>query len=697
MSRRKPTAHPKPERPKQAASADVASSGTSDILRYGPALLLCLMGLAFLLYESVWATLIVLGDGALAVIVWIAAIWLGWWAIRPLRLDDAPLRWRIVLSAGVGIGLMSLLVLLLGLLGVLYRVVWVAILGGMVVAYVVQAMAYLRRIKPGDAGAGRSTWQADNLLWLLAVPFLPLTLLVSTIPPGLSWPTEAGGYDVLTYHFGGPKEYWLAGRIIPLPHNVYTYFPFNAEMLYLLAFIVRGGPYDGVYLAQLLNASLAIWTVVAAWLGGREFGRTPGIVAGVLAATCPWLTYLSGVAFVENGLLFMCTLTTAVIARMWTHPECRRASWFFIAGLLVGLACGYKYTAVPIVAMPIGLVITCLAWAFRPRRWLGPVIFVGGLAITFGPWLAKNVAHAGNPVFPLGHRVFGCRAELWTEALAEKWDHAHAPLPDEATPGKRVLRLWQRILADPSYGPAIFAAALLGLPAVRGSRRGFAIACLVIVALQALVWMFATHLYARFGVPMIPTLIVLAAAGWSSLRTVAWARLHHAAVILVVVLGSLVNLVHMGRVYYHHTRYADGTRCNWFGAAAAVRRVDPINQNTPDEGAVIWLVGEGRAFYVDRPCYYHVVFSRDPLVEFARTGPTGPQLLDWFRRRGVTHVSINWSEIDRFRRPGNYGWPECVNESLFASMRSAGALLTHSERRAATGELVHEILEVPAQ
>src|SRR5262249_42161099 len=40
-------------------------------------------------------------------------------------------------------------------------------------------------------------------------------------------------FDVLAYHLNGPKEWFQAGRIEFLPHNVYTSFPFLTEMLLL--------------------------------------------------------------------------------------------------------------------------------------------------------------------------------------------------------------------------------------------------------------------------------------------------------------------------------------------------------------------------------------------------------------------------------------------------------------------------------
>ena len=44
----------------------------------------------------------------------------------------------------------------------------------------------------------------------------------------------------LEYHLQGPKEYYQAGRIAFLPHNVYTNMPFGVEMLHLLAMEVMG-------------------------------------------------------------------------------------------------------------------------------------------------------------------------------------------------------------------------------------------------------------------------------------------------------------------------------------------------------------------------------------------------------------------------------------------------------------------------
>ena len=77
-----------------------------------------------------------------------------------------------------------------------------------------------RREPPGIGAA--EAW----LFGLLIAPFVTITILGSMLP--------ATDFDVLEYHLQGPKEYFQAGRIHYLPHNIYTNMPFDVEMLHLL-------------------------------------------------------------------------------------------------------------------------------------------------------------------------------------------------------------------------------------------------------------------------------------------------------------------------------------------------------------------------------------------------------------------------------------------------------------------------------
>jgi len=51
------------------------------------------------------------------------------------------------------------------------------------------------------------------------VPTIAIVILAACSAPGWLWATEFGGYDVLSYHLQLPREWYDAGRIVPLDHS----------------------------------------------------------------------------------------------------------------------------------------------------------------------------------------------------------------------------------------------------------------------------------------------------------------------------------------------------------------------------------------------------------------------------------------------------------------------------------------------
>ena len=106
----------------------------------------------------------------------------------------------------------------------------------------------------------------------MIAPFVVVMILGSMLP--------SIDFDVLEYHLQGPKEYYQAGRIAFLPHNVYTSMPFGVEMLHLPAMEVMGDWWWGGLAGQLLVALFApaaavliAATALARWLGTSRLVR----------------------------------------------------------------------------------------------------------------------------------------------------------------------------------------------------------------------------------------------------------------------------------------------------------------------------------------------------------------------------------------------------------------------------------------
>jgi len=698
------------------------------------------------LAESQVALAIALTDGLLAGVILLSAALPGSALLRCLGKHGFSSAETAILGTGLGVGLLCLLPLGLGLLGRLTAGGWLLTYGAVLLASLAaHAPAIARWVRENPTVQPDPPARAYWLL-LVLVPFVALTLLVATAPPGTLWAEEGGGYDVLEYHLGVPKEYLQAGRIRLLAHNVYSNFPFNAEMLYLTAFVLRG-PVAGILPAQMFNAQLALLTVIAAGAAGRwlvdcaaapdppDAGarRKAGIIAAVLMGSCGWLVHLSGVAYAENAMLFFTTLSLAAAIRAWggtllggpgtaageaaegssvSAPgrACRAGRGYsLLAGVFAGLACGCKYTALPLVAIPV-LLGLALPLIRRPGSLVRTtVLFVGGILLTFGPWLFKNAVFCGNPVFPLAAERIGHKPGLWGPDLERRWVEGHRPPPHARDLSGRVRAVISGVILEPRTGiVAWLMAALAAGMAIRcrkPARSGFPglVARLAaIVGLQVLLWAALTHLAARFAVAVLPPLYLLAAA--AAARPGARRRGLDGTAMIAAPAAAVLSLYSAGRAYYHHTRIAlvDGSRekVAWFGQVdwfltgqwPGSEHLGFINGELPP-GARVLMVGDARPLYVQPSCGYCVVFSPNPLADAARrtTEPAG--LLKWLAEAGWTHVHVDWSEMARLR--ATYGfWPE-IDESLFVRLERAGLKRLKDFRAGSQRRPYATIYEVP--
>lgn len=715
-------------------------------MRSTAALLICAasIGTVLVFVESPVALSIVLTDGLPAILVLALAAVPGTVLLRAIVGNGMGGVGCAVYGAGLGVGILCLLEFGLGLAGRLDRASWIASFGAiLLIATGTQALRIRRAIRE-DARVRLPSVEAAHWLWLAVVPFAAVTMVVATAPPGVLWPEEGNGYDVLEYHLAVPKTNYEAGRITCLPNNVYAAFPLNVEMLYLLAMVLRGGAIEGILMAQMFNALLACLAVAAVWASARPLGPRAAVVAGTLTGTCGWLVYLSGVAYVENGLVLFTALALGAWMRWYAAgaggqvaeaggradpgaDASRPDAFALLSGLFAGLACGCKYTAAVLVAIPLGIMFVWQALsarcgaacpaerrtAFRGstspppeslretgERYRGsgiraPLLFALGLLGTFGPWLARNAVTFGNPVFPLATRWIGYRPGVWDAESESRWVRGHQPAEELRSPQGRIAMLWRGVLAHPRVGPAIWLLALAG--AVTG-RRMCGPLC-AIVGMQILLWTGTTTLVERFAVPILPPLILLAAHAAADAG-----RARFAALAVAVMLGASANLYHIGGLYYDRSRLrdADGRvqkipwhgQIEWFldGQWPGTAHWGCIDRDLPREARVL-LVGDARPFYVRRPCDYAVVFNPHPLARVVRDGRDAAAVLAWLRGSGFTHVYVDWAEMKRLR--STYGfWPE-IDEALFVRLEGVG-LRRHRDFAAGEGARPYgTIYEVP--
>lgn len=576
------------------------------------------------------------------------------------RLIDSKVPRMFVAATYVAVGLwvLSLLVLIAGTAcrGALTPYVWWPVL----ISGVLPALWSRRKAGDSRKAAPR------GFAWIVPLAVAGTLWLAGAMnPPGFMGSKSGESYDVLEYHLQLPKEYLEAGRITQLRHNVYSYYPLGGEMLFLLAFCLRGGAHSGMYLAQSLSGLWLLLTAMAVLsaLSGEEPRR--GKFAAAVAVTTPGALYLSWMAMVEPAAV--CYLTLAVLwLRQWlASPSTRTACCI---GLLLGGACCTKYLAVGFVAMPVLFIFLCC----RRPKCLSHALLAGALAaVAFSPWLVRNIRYTGNPVFPLATGIFG--RGHWSSESERRWVCGHGPAikpPVPTPPGWSAPEHgagWQAfsgVFAGHNFGyvaPALACVmAILAAmrPAVHGSTWDRCLAALF--ALQLIVWPFTHGMPWRFLTPAIVPISLLAArlvemtATPRNFGRIPWPKPGKAAAALLIA-AITINVALSLKAYSHHTSGSPpGPVAGKVIAAETAEDLGP---------GKTMLLGSAMAFYYPPGTRYATCFDRHPLEILLAQGLGEREIMEIAMSEGVTHIVVCWREI--WRLAGTYGFPHSLSAELY--------------------------------
>ncbi|MDR3637770.1 MAG: hypothetical protein P4L84_28445 [Isosphaeraceae bacterium] len=601
-----------------------------------------------------------------------AALALGGFVLRALGLRRELTTWQSwPLAFGVGMSGLGVVTLLAGRLGLLAPLpVRVGLATLAIAGIAASRKPFARSVGLDELGdvppAPSKTGGLPALPWVafvvITAPFLVVMALGAMLP--------TIDFDAIEYHLQGPREYFEQGRIRFLPHNVYTSMPFGVEMLHLLGMHVMGETYRGALVGQLLVAAHAPAAAACLMLAARRWGSPRASwFAGVVYLTTPWIYRVAAIPYVEGPLCYYHAALLYVAARLWPSLEANsRASLWLVGGVLAGGAMACKYPALVSAVVPFGLL--ALVDAVRRRSPRLVLAYALGWAAVMVPWLGKNVVDTGNPVYPLGYRVFGGR--LWDLEREAKWNRVHGP---KAIASAALVESFVDVAGRSDWQSPLYAA-LAPLALLRRESRRWAAALWGYAAYLFLTWWLLTHRLDRFWLPLLPVLAVLAGMGADWLRHWSWS----------VVLATVMGLSVTANFAYVSTALAGLNE--WTGDLNELRTKVPEMLNRPlsrldaqlPADAKVLLVGQAAVFHFQHRVVYNTVFN-DETIELLTRGHTAAEVHRELRERGVTHVYVDWFEIERYRSPGNYGFTDFVQSAVFERLVAEGVL----ERPTAVG------------
>lgn len=646
---------------------------------------------------------------AVAIAILCCSIAAGRLLLRSVRLFDSLDRCeRFALGSGAGLSAVSLATLGLGICGLLSGVLfWALIAATCLLEFWVTLRAKNREtLLPSIESTQLKTPSAPGWLkWLIlgiCIPFVCCMLLGSLLPP-----TD---FDVKEYHLGGPKEYFQAGRVKFLPHDVYTSFPFLTEMLSLLGMVLRGDWERGAYAGQAVLMAFAPLTALGVFCSTRRLaGSSAAWLAALIYLTIPWTYRISIIAYTEGALC--CYVVLSMLAfQLWRSTtrhqssglgaaQCTGRNELLLLGFLAGSAVSTKYPGMILVAIPFALAVAFESTCLRNRRWVSlfwNLLFYGlGVVLAFGPWMAKNLMETGNPVYPLLYGLFG--GVDWNPQMHAKWQAAHPPgmlagsWDDFA--GVFYKNDWQ--------SPLLFGLAPLAL--LHRNRREV-LGVLAYAAVLLAGWYLLTHRIDRFWVPMNSVMAVLAGCGLATaIGTDRWlavsprvsstrqkkmvAPISDSSPATSLVRWLIIVLV-AGSVFYQFG-FITTPLCGYNAYLSTyilaeeqtkTQSVKIVDWLTLPSGSKVLFVGEAELFNADFPYAYNTVFDENLLEEWTST-ETAPgvwelksadEIRKKFHSEQITHLFINWNEILRYRT--TYGYTDFVTPNRIAQLQNLGVI-----------------------
>jgi hypothetical protein len=221
-------------------------------------------------------------------------------------------------------------------------------------------------------------------LWLLApMAAYAFYYLIHALAPEIQ-PDAAG------YHLGlvadWARRHGMAARI-----GFYDLLPLGLETLFYPAFLLGGHS-----AAKLVHYGYFLATVPLIWWIGQKLGLHSSV--SFCASGLYFLTPVAGIsgtcAYNDAAAAFF---PLAAFGAVLCAGQDRRD--FFYAGLAAGFAYAVK---MPGAAAALG----AAAWSFWRGGRRAALLCCAGIALAAGPWLARNAVLTGNPLAPLGNRLF---------------------------------------------------------------------------------------------------------------------------------------------------------------------------------------------------------------------------------------------------------------------------------------------------
>lgn len=251
------------------------------------------------------------------------------------------------------------------------------------------------------------------------VALIGATIILACVPPV--------SRDALTHHLAVPKLYLKHGGIYEIPALVFSYYPMNLDLLYMIPLY-----FGNDIIPKIIHFIFALFTAWLIFIYLKKRCDMGYAMIGVLFfLSLPIIVKLSITAYVDLGLVFFSTAALMFLFKWMEHAF--KIRYLIISAIWCGLALGTKYNGlvllllfvlfVPLIySRKMGSSAALIKAVDQKKKYeifgkaLGyAAVYMIIALVIFSPWAIRNYIWINNPIYPLYDKWFnadGAHARL---------------------------------------------------------------------------------------------------------------------------------------------------------------------------------------------------------------------------------------------------------------------------------------------
>lgn len=514
--------------------------------------------------------------------------------IRLFRLKLTKIE-EFLISTAIGSGVLMCLTFFLGLVGLLYKEVYL-ILIFLVVLFSLKEIVYLGYLIKTlfINNFRRFKFNLSGFLLAIFVFFIVINL-ITVFAPVFEW-------DSVSYHLAFAKNYVRHNSLIVQPSQLYTYMPHGMSMFYVISELFYPATFSAL-IAFLFNVlgGIGIYSVIK-----KNHSEVSALIGSLVFLTLPAVIERLNQPLIDLSLTYFFICAVIIFLKYIEEKDDRiKSKLILVLSFLIGICLFIKLTAVFLLAS-LTIAILFDKIIYRKKHSFKHIMVLLVISFIFlSPWLIRAYTYTGNPVYPFSYSIFG--GEYLEDYRSKQYAEWHKKMGMERNPINALLTLWNVTFRNDAFSSVlgitpfyviVIPLVLFFYKDIKNLREWM---LLFITSMTIMTIIFWVHPVIRY---MFPALALLSVLTGKIIDVMIKEKVLKWVLIICLLISLTFNLaiwwgINSKNVYFlvsSQTKEEFYSKLKDYNPALAMQW---INENTPKDSKIL-LAREIRGYYLDR-------------------------------------------------------------------------------------------------